>query len=270
MKKKQYRFPLAIQTTLPENYREESVFQQQLQLLQDFGFSGVELNIANPAKADITDLQDFLGQFDLTMTMLASGLTAKTFKLSLSANNETIRKKSVTKCHEMIDFVAGTDAGIIIGFLKGGQTPDMAKARELFAQSLAEIAPYAATKQVKLLIEATNHQETAIANTVAEAVGFIEPFNNPFLRVLPDTYHMALEENSDWEVLRKYSPYFDSLHLSDDNRYFPGLGSIQFDVIIDALKSMNYQGGIAIEGNIKDSFAADIKASMEYLIPLIS
>ncbi|MGD9108307.1 MAG: hypothetical protein PVI75_03970 [Gammaproteobacteria bacterium] len=81
---------------------------------------------------------------------------------------------------------------------------------------------------------------------------------------------MSIEENANWKRLREYRNYFSSIHLSDDNRYFPGLGSIQFENVIELLKNIGYQGGIAIEGNIRDSFAADIQASMDYLIPIIS
>jgi sugar phosphate isomerase/epimerase len=254
---------------LPDNYWEEPAFQQNLKILQDYNFYGVELNIADPGKIDIIDLQDFLQNFNLKMTMFASGLTAKTFDLSLSTEDENVRKKSIIKCKEIIDFVAGTNIGVIIGFLKGTVAANVYQAEKLFKQSLTEISSYVSEKKVNLLLEATNRNETSIANTLQQAVEFIKDFNNPFLQILPDTYHINIEKD-DWKILEKYQNYYKSLHISDDNRYFPGLGSIQFENVIELLKSIGYQGGIAIEGNIRDSFAADIQASMDYLIPIIS
>ena len=80
---------------------------------------------------------------------------------------------------------------------------------------------------------------------------------------------MYYEEDQNWEVLKEYRNYFNSIHFSDHNRYFPGLGTIKFDKIINLLKEMNYQGGIAIEGNIKNNFAEDVEHSMDYLFDFI-
>ena len=50
----EYPFPLSIQITLPEAYREKG-FHRWLELLGEFGFSGVELNIAQPERVDPVD-----------------------------------------------------------------------------------------------------------------------------------------------------------------------------------------------------------------------
>jgi sugar phosphate isomerase/epimerase len=264
-----YSYPVSMQIILPENYQVDSEFVQQLKVLQKLNFYGVELNIADFNKVALNELQTFLQDFDLKMTMLASGLTAKTFDLSLSSQDDQVRQKTVSKCKEMIDYVAGHDIGIIIGFMKGGIAADVSIARELVVESLKGIEKYTAEKKVKILLEATNKRETSIANTLIETVGLIENFNNPFLQILPDTYHMYYEEDQNWEVLKEYRNYFNSIHFSDHNRYFPGLGTIQFDKIINFLKEMNYQGGVAIEGNIKNNFAEDVEHSMNYLFDFI-
>ena len=149
-----YCFPLSIQTVLPSDYRTDSAFRKNLSTLQELGFSGVELNIAYPDRVDLADIRSFLKKFDLELSMFASGLTAKTYQLSLSSNDPEIQQHSIRKCREMIDFVAGTGAGIIVGFLKGGATQDVAGARTRFKESLQQIGPYAAEKNVRILIEA--------------------------------------------------------------------------------------------------------------------
>lgn len=265
-----YLFPLSIQIELPENFRSNNRFLRHLKLLQEFGFYGVELNIADPAKADIKYIQDFFLNFNLKITMLASGLTAKVFDLSLSTSKESIRKRSIHKCKELIDFVAGTKVGIIVGFLKGALSPDSLKVRQLFTESLTEINDYAVTKKVKILIEATNKKETSVINTLAEAVELVTRLNSRYLEILPDTYHMNIEEQDGFNPLQKYKNYYRSLHISDNNRFFPGLGTIQFDVIFNLLRHIEYKNGVAIEGRIKNSFAQDLKDSMEYLIPLLT
>jgi sugar phosphate isomerase/epimerase len=269
MESQRYCFPLSIQTVLPEQYRQDDEFQKNLKTLQEFGFYGVELNIAHPDKVELADVVSFLQEFDLKMTMFASGLTAKTYQLSLSSSDPEIRQRSVKKCQEMIDFVAGTDMGIIVGFLKGGAVPDIPKAKVYFAESIQQISPYAAEKKVPVIIEATNRYESAVSNSIEDAVKFIKDLQNPFMRILPDTYHMNIEEADGFGALEKYAEYYDSFHISDNNRYFPGFGAIKFDEVIQFLKNRGYKGGVAIEGNIKESFIDDVKTSMNYLSPLL-
>ena len=69
--------------------------------------------------------------------------------------------------------------------------------------------------------------------------------------------------------LTKHRALYDSLHISDNNRFFPGLGAIDFFAILRFLKESGYTGGIAIEGNLQHSFQADLKASMSVLRPML-
>ncbi|MCP4398454.1 MAG: sugar phosphate isomerase/epimerase [bacterium] len=265
----QYRFPMAIQTVLPENYREDEQCQQHMRTLQDLGFSGVELNMAHPDKFDLVDVSRFLDEFNLRLTMFASGLTAKTYGLSLSSAERDIRQSAVKKCREIIDFVAGTDAGIILGFFKGGPVPNIQAARARFRESIEQLSPHAQEKEVRLIVEATNRYETSVANSLEDTVELIEDLRNPFLRILPDTFHMNIEEADSFAALTKYADYYDSFHISDNNRYFPGFGAINFHDVINFLQEQEYTGCLAIEGNIKTSFSDDVNRSMEYLKPFL-
>jgi sugar phosphate isomerase/epimerase len=109
---------------------------------------------------------------------------------------------------------------------------------------------------VPLLIEATNHDESAVAN-------------NPFVRILPDTFHMNIEERDQFESLAKYAALYDSLHISDNNRYFPGFGAVRFAGLFKFLLDNGYSGGLAIEGNVRQDLLSDIRGTMEYLTPLL-
>ncbi len=264
-----YQFPLAIQTVLPENYRQDTQFQKQMHTLQELGFTGVELNMAHPDRFDREDVERFLRDFDLKLTMFASGLTAKTYKLSLSSDDQAIRQEAVKKCREIIDFVAGTDAGIILGFFKGGPVADGQAARTRFRESIEQLSPYTQEKEVRLIVEATNRYESAVANSLEDTIELFKDFRNPFLRILPDTFHMNIEEADSFAALTKYAEYYDSFHISDNNRFFPGFGAIDFRAVIDFLRKQEYTGYLAIEGNIHTNFIDDVTTSVEYLRPLL-
>jgi len=263
-------FPLSIQLALPEAYRKDEHFRQVLESLQQHGFSGVELNILRLERIDPQELKDFLSQFNLKMTMFASGAAAKALGLSLSTEDPELRDRSIAGCLKFIEFAGQFDAGVIVGFLKGGPAQDREKAGKAFQESLRTIAPRAQKFQVPVLIEATNRYEAAAANSLDDTYSLIAPFDgNPYLRILPDTFHMNIEERDQFAALTRHAALYDSLHISDNNRYFPGLGAICFDRIVDFLKDRGYHGGLAIEGNIKEDLLSDIRESMNYLGPIL-
>jgi len=263
-----FAFPLAIQTVLPARYRDKG-FRQTLDLLEELGFTGVELNIARPEQIDPLDLQALLGEHGLKMTMFASGGTANAEGLSLSHLDENTRSLSAERCIALLDFASELDAGIIVGFLKGGVGPDGERARAQFRKSIGDIAPHVQAKEVPFLVEATNHYETSVVRSLQEAAKVLDAFGNPYLRILPDTYHMNIEERSMFGSLVRFRHLYDNLHISDNNRFFPGLGALDFFAILRFLKEIGYSGGIAIEGNIQHSFEQDLRASMSILRPML-
>jgi sugar phosphate isomerase/epimerase len=270
MNASRFRYPLSLQTVLPDDYRASSDFGSLLELLRELGFWGVELNLSDPKYFNFEEVRGFLASFDLRFSMFATGLTARLHGLSLSHADENERQRSVGKCREMIEWIGDLDTGMIVGLLKGGPAEDAAAARRQFSRSLAEIMPAADARNVTVLVEATNRKETVIANTVDEAVELVGACGSPHARVLPDTYHMVIEESDMIGTLRRNAAHIPSLHLSDDNRCFPGLGKIDFAQFLSSLKGIGYAGRVAIEGNVRQDLPADLRATAEYLSPLLA
>jgi len=264
------RFPLAMQTVLPERYRQDDPFRLRLEALARCGFTGVELNVTDPARVDFAELQDFLRSFGLACTCLASGLTARTQGLSLCARDTGVRERSVDACLRMIDRIAGTGIALIIGFLKGPPGGgDREQDRLRFLESLARISPCARDARVRVLIEATNRYEASVANTLEAAAALIRGFENPMLRVLPDTFHMNIEEADPPGALRRFAPWCDSVHLSDNNRRLPGRGCLRFGDILAVLRESGFRGTLALEGDLGGPFEEEVEAAAAYLAPLL-
>jgi sugar phosphate isomerase/epimerase len=264
-----YRYPLSFQTSLPDDYGRNPAFGSLLELLRELGFWGVELNLSDPQNHDFDAVRQYLGRFNLEFSMLATGLTARRLGLSLSHSDESARKRAVEKCREMIAWVGSPQTGVILGLIKGGPSPDIEIARQQFALSLAELVPTAAARKVAILVEATNRYENAVANTVAEAAGFAGKYGAECAQVLPDTFHMNIEEADTLGALRANRERYRSLHLSDNNRHYPGFGAIDFGRIIACLAEIGYQGRLAIEGNIRVDLKSDLRATMKHLAPLL-
>ena len=241
-----------------------SSFEKLLRLLQELGFWGIELNLPDLDVLSPDNLAAMLGEHDLKLTYLATGAFAKARSLSLSTSSEISRISAVNGALENADYAAEMHAGIILGFFKGGPQADSATPEHFFCKSVSELC---ARKKsgVPVLLEATNQRETCVIRTLDEAASVCSAVENPDLRILPDTYHMFYEETDPRDSILRYRNRIENLHLSDDNRYFPGLGSIDFGEIFRFLQSIDYQGTLALEGNIRENLEADLIKSTEAL-----
>lgn len=264
-------YQLTVQTVLPEDYRENESVQRDCATLEELGFWGVELNMADPARFDIKDVKSFLGEYNLKLSMYASGLTAKTFDISLSSEDESGRVRAVEKARQMISLIGGTGAGIIFGFMKGGPGKDKETAKAQFQKSLSDLVDDAVASEVPLLVEATNRYEATLANSLDDAWELAAPFEGKNVFILPDTFHMNIEEADMEDALRRHLDHFFAFHVSDNNRYFPGFGAIDFAEVMEMLERIGYESGrIGIEGNINVSFENDIRRSAELLRPFVN
>ena len=113
--------------------------------------------------------------------------------------------------------------------------------RQQLRRSLGELAPDAERRKVPLLVEAINRFESPLGNSLGDVVDLIGGSPNPFLQILPDTWHMSIEEEHIESSLVRYRDHFSSVHLSDNNRFFPGYGSLDFGRIISVLESAGYR-----------------------------
>ena len=259
-----YVFPLAIQLAVPEELHNPG-FISLLGALRRHGFHGVELGVRNLEQYSAADYVALLGDFDLKPTMIATGILARERALSLSHSDEQERGRAVSGLIEIMEFAAEMDCGVICGLVKGPAEPGRDGAARHLKGSVRRLAPHASRLRVPLLIEATNRFSALPATILAEAADIVRDLDNPYLRILPDTYHMNMEEADIGHALAAHLSLYRSIHISDNNRFFPGYGLIDFFKILALLKGMGYRGTMAIEGNWRDSPEQDIAFTCAYL-----
>ena len=263
MHTERYPYPLCIQLAAPESL-DSPEFLDTLKLLKDSGFYGVEMNLLDFSQAYAVRLKETLERFGLRLTMIASGAFANRNGLSLSSPDQGVRARSVQALGGMLDCAAGFGAGVICGFIKGGPSGDKAVASQQLRASLEELDRLGKTAAAPLYLEATNHYEALLVNTLEEGAALTAGLSHP-VYILPDTYHMNIEETSTTAALTTYAGHYHNLHVSDNNRYFPGIGDIDFAGIMRQLKGLGYDGTITIEGRVLKSLSEDTVFSAGYL-----
>ncbi len=260
------RFPITLQCT----YSEQETFTELLSHLSHYGFYGIELNLPHLNLIEPHLLQSLLKMYNLKLTYLATGAYAKTHHLSLTAPNIDNRKLAIEGTLKNIDYAAQLGSGIIIGFLKNNPSSYTPHTYSYLYDSLTEITAYASTQNVPVLLEATNHYESTVINSLKDAHDILVALSNRSLEILPDTYHMNIEESHPLIALETYKGLYNNLHISDNNRFFPGYGHLNFMDYYTKLYTLNYSGTLCIEGNVKTTLLKDIDKTSHYLHHIFS
>lgn len=264
MDTKKFPFPLGVQFTLSSEC-DYPAFRKQLRTIMELGYSVIELNIEDLETADLSVIKDYLSETGLSMSNFATGATAKFEGLSLTATDAKVRKDSIARTRKLIEVASYFDAGIIIGVLKGGPLEDPQPARRRIVESLNQIVDIAEDCGTLILLEAINRRETVIANTIKETKEIINEVGSKAVTILPDTYHISIEESSMFGSISKYLGIFQTIHISDNNRRFPGFGSIDFLSLFRALTEAGYAGYLTLEGNTVQEFKIDLTIATRYL-----
>lgn len=95
-------------------------------------------------------------------------------------------------------------------------------------QAIDECLTYAEKKNAVLLLESINRYETNLFNTVDSCYDFAAARKSDSLKILPDIFHMNIEEVSILGAMDKAGAHIGAIHCADSNRLAPGMGHIDF------------------------------------------
>ncbi|NTZ93469.1 sugar phosphate isomerase/epimerase family protein [Agrobacterium tumefaciens] len=123
------------------------------------------------------------------------------------------------------------------------------------------IADFANDLGINLCIEVLNRFENHVLNTAAEGVAFVKDVGKTNVKVMLDTFHMNIEEDSFGEAIRTAGPLLGHFHTGESNRRVPGKGRMPWQEIGLALRDINYTGAVVMEPFVKTggTIGSDIK-----------
>lgn len=133
-----------------------------------------------------------------------------------------------------------------------------------WARSVAnvrEMGRVAADCGVDYCLEVLNRFEGYLLNTAAEGVAFVKEVGVPSVKVMLDTFHMNIEEDSIGGAIRSTKGFLGHFHTGECNRRVPGRGRTPWTEIAAALKAIGYTGNVAMEPFVRmgGQVGADIK-----------
>ena len=117
----------------------------------------------------------------------------------------------------------------------------------LLVESTRAICGFAAEKGLPVVFEILNRYESHQVRTVAEGLRLLAAVGAENLSLLPDAYHMNIEEADPVAALRLGGASIGLYHAADSNRQALGEGHTDFAAQIAALDAIGYAGPVIIE-----------------------
>jgi sugar phosphate isomerase/epimerase len=137
------------------------------------------------------------------------------------------------------------NTGRVRGLIHEGETVETAKQRYL--SCLHRCADVAEKDGVELIVEPVNRYEVNFINNCAEGLDIIKETGRPCVKLMPDLFHMNIEDASFRRAFESARDYISYVHVADSNRLAPGWGHMPFDEIFEILRDIGYDGYLTAE-----------------------
>lgn len=219
--------------------------------LGTLGFDGIELMVRRPALLDAAALRSVLLENHLTLVALCSGHIFAEDHLGLVTPECEVSGEALARLREFIDaaaWVIGPGGMVNIGRVRGPGDPLRPdRSLDCLREALQQLADDALPRGIRLILEPVSRSETTFIHTTQEGIAMVRRVERPNLGLILDTYHMYREDSDPLASLREAAGMVWHMHMSDDNRRWPGSSSIPFDQVIATLQDMRYDGFVGLE-----------------------
>ena len=251
------------------------VFREDLKVsirkASELGYDGVELALANPEEINVAQVKDLIQRYNLELPVISTGRVFAEEKLWFTHPDEKIRHAAIQRVKDMVKLASQFKANVNIGRVRGDipKNEEEVEVKERFFSAMSECADFAANYGVELLLEPVNRYETNFINSVEEAIDIVDEIGKENVKLMPDVYHMNIEDASILNSLQKAKQRISYIHFADSNRQAPGKGHLDFRSIINVLKNIGYDGFVTVEILPQPDPDTAAKMAIDYLRPLL-
>ncbi len=221
----------------------------------DLGFDVLEVNggtVGRMSKEERKRLLDHASARGLELTYCI-GIPKE---YDLASENSEIRGKGSDFLLNLIYAVGEMGGGDLSGILYGTWPATMPESNltrqdylDLSLESVRKVAKAAEDHNVVLCMEIVNRFEQFLMNTAAEGVEYCKEINSPNVKLLLDTFHMNIEEDSISSAVETAGSFLGHVHLGENHRMPPGCGHghINWNELASALKKTGFKGSLVME-----------------------
>lgn len=163
-----------------------------------------------------------------------------------------IRQTGIDYFERLMDWASDLGEPLISCHAQVGRIKPVASQEEeddLLIASVERICTMARARGLNVVFEILNRYESHQIRTVAEGLALLDAVRADNLKLLPDAYHMNIEEDDPAAALRNGAGRIGLYHAADSNRCGIGQGHTDFAAQLGALRDIGYSGAIILETN---------------------
>ena len=245
-----------------ELFKERS-FARTCGQLHDLGYTGLEIapftlrqNAAELTPGDRKNLGSAMREAGLHFVGL-HWLLVGPAGLHATTADENTRTRTWNYIRSLIDLsadlaaeTADKETVMVFGSPKqrstvDGMPPD--EAVSLFIQELAEVAPQAEERGVKILVEPLSPDQTDVVTTLSEAVSIVKKIGSPAVQTMFDVHNAVREREPHTRLIHTFAGYIRHVHVNEFDGREPGTGDYDFGGLLSTLSAIDYAGWVSLE-----------------------
>jgi 5-keto-L-gluconate epimerase len=243
-------------------------FEDSIKKAADLGYDGIELALKAADEIEPLKLSKMLEKSNMEVSCISTGQVFADTGLMFTDSDVEKRERVKKIFMQFIDLASGFGQKVNIGRVRGKIGNDGKKlAEQRFLNMVRDLCDYAISKNVTLVLEPVNRYEINFINTVEDGVNLIKQVICPNMMLMPDVFHMNIEDVSIGNELARHIKCIAYIHLADSNRLAPGWGHTDFEQIFTHLKNADYKGWLSVEILPEPEPYAAAKQAIDYLKP---
>jgi sugar phosphate isomerase/epimerase len=222
--------------------------------ISNFGFNGIELDLADPNNYNIDELKKMLNKYKVTPSGIAAVNTLKE-EYDLCSLDEDIRKKAINDVKGCLSFAKEIGASVVVilpGLKKEGNDDELLFNN--FIESLNGLGEICEELNLRICIENAHGRICENSNDLLKVFKTLGGLSQ-HIGALFDTGHFLLSKENLNDVAAKLGRYIYHLHIDNnggkvDDHALPTVGLLtkqDFFLLFETLKANNYQGWYSFE-----------------------
>ena len=222
-------------------------FDKNLSILRNYGYTGIELLVKNVKNLNIGDIMRSVEKNQLEIAALATSPLPTEEKLCLASNEPQVREEAFSRALDIAHLAKELKVPVVVGRFRGLVDEENKDNNwDVLKEKLIKLCQAAAPTG----IIAMEIQQPGLVNTfncTDEALRRCDEIGIDNLKLLPDTFHQDIVDESICSGLFKMKEKIAFVHLSDSERLVPGFGTIPFREVLSMYKAIDYKGYLSME-----------------------
>lgn len=262
------------------SFRDIESIEKTLDRISGLGLDAVEM-YGEPDKIDVKELRELFGSHGVQVcgvTGMWGAASAEGGKRKLLSADAQTRKEAqdyVKKCVQLCSSLGGGHLNVCL-FADDSLSPfdkihrvipaqKKAAALDAAVPALKELAGFAADHGVTLALEPLNRYSTPYCSSAQDALVVAGKVSHENFRIMLDTFHMNIEEDSFEHTISWSKDMLAHMHLADNNRKMPGYGHVDFAAIMGALARAGYDRYATFEPTLQGDYDEQLKNGLQFV-----